>query len=147
MSTSSKYQWKEGNIGTEYYHDDEGLIVGKVTRTSFSDDTYIAEANRTGLGEYISQKAAKKAVEKAISNKSIFDMRPVSDDFDPRGGYNGIGEQVAQWSEQYSWPAFSRDPSMEGIAGGSSIPDIARDSHLYPDNFSSNVMIDISKGE
>ena len=108
MSTASKYQWKYGSISTDYYHDDDGLIVGKVTRTSFSDDTYIAEARGKGLGEYISQKAAKQAVQKAISNKSFFDMTPVSDDFNPRGGYNGIGEEVAKW------PPYVIDPTLRG---------------------------------
>lgn len=113
MSTASKYQWAYGNVSTDYYHDDEGLIVGKVTRTSFSDGTYIAEARNKGLGEYISQKAAKKAVEKALTT-SIFDMRPVSDDFNPRGGYNGKGEEVATWREQSEWPPFNIDPTLKG---------------------------------
>lgn len=98
MSTASKYQWKYGNIGTDYYHDSDGLIVGKVYRGSFSDETYIAEARGKGLGEYINQKSAKRAVEISVDNKT-FDMRPISDDLKPKDGYNGIGEHVATWNQ------------------------------------------------
>jgi len=106
MSTAKEYQWKRGVVNTDYYHDSDGKIVGKVSRGSFSDDTYYAEVNGNVLGEYIDQKAAKRAVEIAIADKTLFNLRPVTEDFYPRDGYNGIGEEVAKWAENNSWPQF-----------------------------------------
>ena len=57
-------KWKSGNISVDYYHDEDGKILGKVIRATFSDDTYYAQANECKLGEYIDKTSAKNAVEK-----------------------------------------------------------------------------------
>ena len=38
----------------------------------------------------------------------------LSEDFNPRGGYNGKGEEVATWHEQSVWPPFNNDPTLRG---------------------------------
>lgn len=71
-------KWKSGNVSTDYYYNGQGKILGKVCRSSFSDDTYYAEAFSNNLGEYIDMKSAKAAVEEAVANPVIDDEDRVS---------------------------------------------------------------------
>jgi hypothetical protein len=67
-------KWKSGNISVDYYHDEDGKILGKVIRATFSDDTYYAEANECKLGEYINKTSAKNAVEKVCFESVPFNL-------------------------------------------------------------------------
>lgn len=70
-----KYKWKSGINNTSYYHDENGKIHGEVNRVSFSDDTYYATLYpANGLGKYISEATAKKAIENQIDDP-LFNIR------------------------------------------------------------------------
>jgi hypothetical protein len=61
-----KYKWQEKAICLYYYEAESGRISGTVSQTSFSDDVWHARVHGDQLGDYISQKHAKEAVEKYI---------------------------------------------------------------------------------
>lgn len=63
---AKKYEWNEKCICSYYYEKDTGKIVGHYSRVNFSDDIYHATVNGDNLGEYISEKCAKQAIEKQI---------------------------------------------------------------------------------
>lgn len=66
--------WKTGSISTNYYHDENGKILGKVSRNSYSDDIWSAYSGPVCLGEYVDEKSARKAVEaEAVSITVTFD--------------------------------------------------------------------------
>lgn len=102
-----KYQWKyKDDMSNNYYHDENGRIVGEITRVNFSDDIWHATVGDNKLGEYINNKTARKAVEKDIENGNLFifgDMKQASEDFNPRddynNGYSGNTIITATWNE------------------------------------------------
>lgn len=67
MKTKKKYTWHDKTI-CSYYCDSTGRIVGKYSRVNFSDDVYHAEVHGDSLGQYITEKCARSAVEKQIEN-------------------------------------------------------------------------------
>ena len=126
-----KYQWKYKNtVSTNYYHDENGKIVGEITRVNFSDDIWVAEVNKEKLGEYIDNRTARKAVEDQVvwlrQCEGIFDMKQVSEDFNPRddynNGYSGDTDSVAKWETRKfyvakggnSFPSTSNNESQLG---------------------------------
>lgn len=62
-----QYEWHEKSIGSYYCEKKTGRIVAQYHRLSFSDDVYHAEVNGDRLGQYISEKCARKAIEDFIT--------------------------------------------------------------------------------
>ncbi len=61
-----KYEWNEKSISNYYFETKTGKIVASLFRSNFSDDVWHAEVNGDNLGQYISEKCAKVAVESKI---------------------------------------------------------------------------------
>lgn len=61
-----KYKWQEKAVCSYYYETETGRIFGTLSKTSFADDVWHARVHGDQLGDYISQKHAKEAVEKEI---------------------------------------------------------------------------------
>lgn len=70
--TKKKYTWHDKTIYS-YYCDTTGKIVGQYSRTNFSDDVYFAEVNGDRLGQYITEKCARTAIEKQIEKNDADD--------------------------------------------------------------------------
>lgn len=66
MASKQKYKWHEKTISSYYCEVDTGKIVGQYSRMGLSDGVYHAQVNGDNLGEYISEKCAKQAIEKQI---------------------------------------------------------------------------------
>jgi len=62
-----QYQWHEKSISSYYCEVTTGSIVAQYSRLSFSDDVYHATVNGDNLGQYISEKCARKAIEDRIA--------------------------------------------------------------------------------
>lgn len=67
VKSVKKYKWHDKSISSYYCEADTGMIVGNYSRLSFSDDVYHAEVNGDRLGQYISEKCARTAIEKKIA--------------------------------------------------------------------------------
>jgi hypothetical protein len=61
-----KYGWNDKFISSYYYEVETGRIVGQYSKISLSDEVYQAEVHGDNLGQYISEKCAKQAIEKQI---------------------------------------------------------------------------------
>lgn len=61
-----KYSWHEKSICNYYYEEKTGKIVASYSRINFSDDVYHAMVNGDNMGEYISEKHARTAIETKI---------------------------------------------------------------------------------
>jgi hypothetical protein len=61
-----KYTWHEKSICTYYYETKTGKIVADYSRINFSDDVFHARVNCDNLGQYISEKCARTAVEEKV---------------------------------------------------------------------------------
>lgn len=73
MTNKKKYQWHDKSICSYYCEIETGRIVGQYSRTNFSDDVYFAEVNGDRLGQYISEKCARAAIEKQIAKNEADD--------------------------------------------------------------------------
>ena len=63
----NKYKWHEKSVSSYYCEVETGRIVGQYSVISFSDDVYHARVNNDTLGEYMSEKCARKAIENKIA--------------------------------------------------------------------------------
>lgn len=61
-----KYTWHEKSICTYYYETKTGKIVADYSRINFSDDVFHARVNGDNLGQYISEKCARTAIEQKV---------------------------------------------------------------------------------
>lgn len=61
-----KYTWHEKAICTYYYETKTGKIVADYSRINFSDDVFHARVNGDNLGQYISEKCARTAIEEKV---------------------------------------------------------------------------------
>lgn len=66
MTKKKKYQWHDKSICSYYCETETGKIIGQYSRTSFSDDVYHAQVHGDNLGQYISEKCVRQAIEKFI---------------------------------------------------------------------------------
>lgn len=71
--TKKKYTWHDKTISSYYCETSTGLIVGHYSRLSLSDDVYYAEVNGDRLGQYITEKCARTAIEKQIEKNNAND--------------------------------------------------------------------------
>lgn len=62
-----QYEWHEKTIGSYYCEKNTGKIVAQYSRLSFSDEVYHAQVNGDNLGQYISEKCVRKAIEERIA--------------------------------------------------------------------------------
>ena len=62
-----QYEWHEKAISSYYCEKKSGRIVAQYSRIVFSDDVYHAEVNGDRLGQYISEKCVRKAIEDKIA--------------------------------------------------------------------------------
>jgi hypothetical protein len=67
VKKEKQYQWHEKSICSYYCEVKTGKIVAQYHRLSFSDEVYHAEVNGDRLGQYISEKCARKAIEDFIT--------------------------------------------------------------------------------
>ena len=74
VKKEKQYQWHEKSICSYQCEIKTGKIVGQLFRTNFSDDIYHATVNGDNVGEYISEKCARTAIEKQIE-KNEQDMK------------------------------------------------------------------------
>lgn len=72
-----KYIWEERAICAYYCELETGKIIATLSKLSFSDDTWHADVHGDRLGQYISCKHGKKAIEKFIKeqDKGIADLK------------------------------------------------------------------------
>lgn len=62
-----KYKWKyRDTVNNNYYHDEDGRIVGEILRINFSDNIWHADVNGDSLGNYIDESSAMVAVENLV---------------------------------------------------------------------------------
>lgn len=71
--TKKKYKWHEKSYNSYYVEVETGRIVGQYSGISLSDDVYHAQVHSDPLGNYISEKCAKEAVEKKIAENDAND--------------------------------------------------------------------------
>ena len=62
-----QYEWHEKTISSYYCEKKTGRIVGQYSTIGYSDGVYHAQVNGDNLGQYISEKCARKAIEDRIA--------------------------------------------------------------------------------
>ena len=62
-----QYEWHEKSISSYYCEKTTGKIVAQYSKLSFSDDVYHAQVHGDNLGQYISEKCVRKAIEDRIA--------------------------------------------------------------------------------
>ena len=66
-NVKKEYEWHEKTICSYYCEKETGLIVAQYSRVNFSDGVYHAQVNGDNLGQYITEKQARQAIEKLIA--------------------------------------------------------------------------------
>lgn len=59
----TKYAWTERAICDYYYEKSTGKVVASLSRLSMSDDIWHADVNGDRLGQYVSEKQGRQAIE------------------------------------------------------------------------------------
>ena len=96
-------KWKEGNLRTDYYHDESGKILGSVSKTNYSDDVWTAISGKQTLGDYISRETAKKAVEND-NPIDLTDNISFKFDYDPEPDYTISNPSPYYKARDADWP-------------------------------------------
>ena len=70
------YKWKyKESPNNNYYHDEDGMIVGEIVKINFCDDVWHASVNTDGIGQFISKNHAMAAVERIVQKNIEDDER------------------------------------------------------------------------
>ena len=67
VKEEKQYEWHEKTISSYYCEKKTGRIVAQYSRVNFNDDVYHATVHGDNLGQYISEKCARKAIEDRIA--------------------------------------------------------------------------------
>lgn len=76
-----RYKWTDRATCTYYHEADSGRIVASLSRISLGDDIWHADVHGDALGQYISWKHAKAAVERFIENQDKQAECPIKEVF------------------------------------------------------------------